>query len=200
MAAVVPDPKSIRAFKSAEAFESWLRKNHQRASEIYLRIYKKDAGMATVTHQEALDICLCWGWIDGIRKSYDAQSFLQRFTPRRPKSIWSQINREKVERLIAERRMTAHGLRHVEAAKADGRWDAAYASGKNMVTPPDLLAAIRANPAAHATYERLDKQNLFALGFRLASLKTAAGRAKKIETFVSMLAEGRAPHPIKPKL
>lgn len=200
MAPVVPDPKNIRAFKTAEAFAGWLRKNHEQASEVYLRIYKKDAGVATVTYQEALDLCLCWGWIDGIRKSYDERSFLQRFTPRRPKSIWSQINREKVERLIAEQRMTPHGLRHVEAAKADGRWDAAYASGKNMVTPPDLLRAIHANPAAYATYQRLDKKNLFALGFRLGNIRTQSGREKKIQTFVSMLAEGRAPHPIKSAL
>lgn len=197
MAAVVPDRRTIRAFKSAKAFEAWLEANHQKESEVYLRIYKKDSGVPTVSHSDALDVCLCWGWIDGIRKSYDAQSFLQRFTPRRPKSIWSQINRDRVERLIADKRMTAHGLAPIEAAKVDGRWDAAYASGKSMVVPDDLLAAIRAEPRAYATYQLLNRQNLYALAFRLGNLKTAAGRAKKIAAFVELLKAGGTLHPMR---
>jgi uncharacterized protein YdeI (YjbR/CyaY-like superfamily) len=124
--AIIPDPKTTRGFRSMAAFEAWLERNHDRKSELWLRIYKKDSGRATVTYAEALDVALCWGWIDGIRKAFDAKSFLQRFTPRRPKSIWSRHNRDHVARLLAAGRMTPHGLEHVDAAKADGRWDKAY--------------------------------------------------------------------------
>jgi len=197
MAAVVPNPDSIHAFTSDTAFERWLRKNHDQASEVYVRIYKKDSGVPTVTYAGALDAALCWGWIDGIRKAYDASSFLQRFTPRGKKSVWSQRNREYVARLIAAERMTPHGLAHVEAAKADGRWQAAYAGAAKMVMPADLLAAIEAAPRALATYALLDKTNLFALAFRLGNLKTPAGRAKRIASFVDMLERGETLHPLK---
>jgi len=195
MAPVIPDPKSIRAFKSADALESWLAKNHGKQSELYLRIYKKGSGVATVSHSEAVDVALCWGWIDAIRKSHDELSFLQRFTPRKPRSIWSQVNRERVERLVASGRMTPHGLAQVEAAKADGRWAAAYGVRAKMKTPDDLLAALQREPEALATYEQLDKTNLFALAFRLGNLKTAAGREKRIASFVAMLKQGRTLHP-----
>jgi uncharacterized protein YdeI (YjbR/CyaY-like superfamily) len=197
MAPVTPDPSTIHAFKSPKAFETWLAKNHAKQSELYLRIYKKDSGVATVTYAEALDVALCWGWIDGLKKSYDAESFLQRFTPRKKKSVWSQINRDHVARLIADKRMTPHGLSHVAAAKADGRWDAAYAGAKTMTVPEDLLEAIRAEPKALANYERLDKTNRYALAFRLGNLKTAAGRQKRIESFVEMLKAGGTLHPTK---
>lgn len=122
-------------FRTRRAFETWLRRNHARETEIWLRIYKKDSGVPTVTTAEALDVVLCWGWIDGIRKSFDDQSFLQRYTPRRPRSVWSQINRGHVARLTAAGRMTPHGQRQVDAAKADGRWDAAYAPiRRRMIT------------------------------------------------------------------
>src|SRR5262245_28192665 len=126
MAPFVPDPKKIRAFPSAARFEGWLRVNHAREDEIWLRIFKKGSGKATVTVAEALDVVLCWGWIDGIRKALDQESFLQRYTPRRAKSVWSQINRGHVHRLSKAGRMQPAGLRQVEAAKADGRWTAAY--------------------------------------------------------------------------
>lgn len=126
MPPVIPDPARIRRFRTAAAFEKWLSSNHARQPELWLRIYKKASGVATVTYAEALDAALCWGWIDGLRKSFDEVSFLQRFTPRRPKSLWSQVNRGHVARLVAEGRMTPHGQRHVDAAKADGRWAAAY--------------------------------------------------------------------------
>jgi len=127
MAPIIPDPKKIRAFRSEAAFETWLRANHARETEIWLRIYRKGAGKPTVTIAQALNVVLCWGWIDGLRKAFDAESFLQRYTPRRARSIWSQINREHVGRLIAAGRMKPPGQRQVDAAKADGRWDAAYA-------------------------------------------------------------------------
>lgn len=136
---------------------------------------------------------LCWGWIDAIRKGFDEQSFLQRYTPRGKKSVWSQINREHVARLTAAGRMRPEGLRHVDPAKADGRWDAAYAPIRATTAaslPEDLRAAIAANTKAQQTFEALGKSNLFALAFRTNNMKTPAGRAKKIETLVAMLARG----------
>jgi uncharacterized protein YdeI (YjbR/CyaY-like superfamily) len=191
----IPDPRSIRTFRTAQAFEAWLATNHDKKTEVHVRIYKKASGRPTVTHAEALDVALCWGWIDAIRKAYDGDSFLQRFTPRGRKSLWSQINRQHVARLTAAGRMTEHGAARVEAAKGDGRWDAAYAGARTMTIPEDLRRAIDANPAARATFGTLSKQNLYALAFRLANLKTAASRQKKIEAFVDMLARGETPHP-----
>ncbi len=158
-----------------------------------LRIYKKGSAKPTVTHAQALDVALCWGWIDGIRKAFDEHSFLQRFTPRKPKSIWSQINREHIARLSAAGRLTQHGQREVDRAKADGRWDAAYApmrSATHATIPQDLRAAIEANARAKKTFHTLGRQNLFALAFRTNNMKTPAGRAKKIAALVAMLARG----------
>jgi uncharacterized protein YdeI (YjbR/CyaY-like superfamily) len=193
MPPVIPDPKKIKSFRSAAEFEQWLSKHHARETELWLRIYKKDSGQATVTYAEALDVALCWGWIDGLKKSYDELSFLQRYTPRKPKSIWSHINREHVARLTTAGRMTPHGQKHIDAAKADGRWDAAYApirSASADTIPADLRAAIEANARARKTFQSLNRQNLFALTFRTNNMKTPAGRAKKIETLVAMLAKG----------
>jgi uncharacterized protein YdeI (YjbR/CyaY-like superfamily) len=193
MAPIIPDPKQMKSFKNASAFERWLAANHARESELWLKIHKKDSGLPTVTYAEALDAALCWGWIDGIRKAYDENSFLQRFTPRKPKSIWSQTNREHIARLTAAGRMTAHGQRHVDAAKADGRWDAAYAPIRSVTAstiPTDLRAAIEANPRAKKAFGTLGRTNLFALVFRTNNMKTPAGRAKKIATLVAMLARG----------
>lgn len=193
MAPIIPNPKTIKSFASAKAFETWLARNHDRAAELWLKIHKKASGLRTVTYAEALDVALCWGWIDGIKKSYDERSFLQRFTPRRPKSVWSQVNRKHVARLLREGRMTPHGLRHVKAAKADGRWENAYAPIKATTTdslPADLRAAIRASPKARAALRGLSKQNLFALAYRTNSMKTAAGRARKIASLVAMLERG----------
>jgi uncharacterized protein YdeI (YjbR/CyaY-like superfamily) len=190
---VIPDPKSIKSFGSAAEFERWLSKHHDREKELWLRVYKKDSGRPTVTTAEALDVVLCWGWIDGLRKAYDASSFLQRYSPRKAQSIWSQINRENVARLTAAGRMTPHGQKHIDAAKADGRWDAAYApirSSSRSAVPKDLRTAIDANARARKTFELLNRQNLFALTFRTNNMKTAAGRARKIETLVAMLAKG----------
>lgn len=202
MAPVVPDPKRIKSFRNAAAFSRWLSVNHDKQPELWLRIYKKSSGIPTVTLAEALDIALCWGWIDGIRKSLDDDAFLQRYSPRRIKSIWSQINRDHVARLTAEGRMTPHGQRHVDAAKADGRWDAAYApirSTSKESIPADLRAAIDANPKARRTFQTLGRTNLFALAFRTNHMKTAAGRARKIAEFVDMLARGETIVPERPR-
>jgi uncharacterized protein YdeI (YjbR/CyaY-like superfamily) len=193
MSPVKPAPKKVRAFRDAVAFETWLRANHDSQSEIWIKIHKKSSGLPTVTHAEALDVALCWGWIDAIRMPFDDTSFLQRFTPRRPKSIWSQVNRDNVARLTAAGRMTPHGQKHVDAAKADGRWDAAYAPMRTASLeslPADLRSAIEANPRARKTLATLNRQNLFALAFRTNNMKTPAGRAKKVAELVAMLARG----------
>jgi uncharacterized protein YdeI (YjbR/CyaY-like superfamily) len=193
MAPVTVDPESIKAFPTEAAFETWLRKNHARASEVWLRIYKKDSGVPTVSAAQALDVALCWGWIDGIRKGLDDKSFLQRYTPRRAKSVWSQVNRENVARLVKAGRMTPAGQRQIDAAKADGRWDAAYApirSASEESLPDDLRSAIDASPRARRMLRTLSKVNLFALAYRTNKMKTAAGRARKIAELVAMLERG----------
>lgn len=197
MPPVVVDPKRIKEFATEKAFETWLAKHHDTDSELWLRLYKKNSGVRTVTRDEAVDVALCWGWIDGLRKSFDELSFIQRFSPRKANSIWSDINRENVARLVKAKRMTPHGLRHVEAAKANGRWDAAYKRAHQMTVPEDLLSAIKADKKALAMYQKLDKQNLFALAFRLGNLRTAAGREKKIASYVEMLRRGESLHPLK---
>jgi uncharacterized protein YdeI (YjbR/CyaY-like superfamily) len=193
MAPIIPDPKKIKSFPTEAAFESWLRRHHARETEVWLRIYKKDSGVRTVTIAEALDVALCWGWIDGVRKSFDERSYLQRYTPRRAKSVWSQINRDHIARLTAAGRMTPHGQRQVDAARADGRWDAAYAplrSATRETIPADLRAAIEASPRARKTFRTLGRQNLFALAFRTNSMKTPPGRARKVAALVAMLERG----------
>ena len=190
MAPVVPNPRLIKSFRTEAAFEAWMKANHARETEIWLRIYKKGSGLPTVTNAQALDVALCWGWIDGIRKAFDTESFIQRYTPRRPRSIWSQINREHVKRLTAAGRMTQHGQRQVDAAKADGRWDAAYAPIRRATIPDDLRAAIEASPRALETFRTLGRMNLFALAFRTNNMKTPEGRTRKIAALVAMLARG----------
>ena len=193
MAPIVPNPRRIKSFRTAQAFEAWLSRHHDREPEIWLKIHKKGSGLPSVTPAEALDVVLCWGWIDGIRKGLDERSFLQRYTPRRPKSIWSQVNREHVARLMAAGRMTPHGLKPVDAAKADGRWAAAYApirSASAETIPADLHAAIEASPRARKTFRTLGRTNLFALTFRTNTMKTPAGRARKIAALVAMLERG----------
>jgi uncharacterized protein YdeI (YjbR/CyaY-like superfamily) len=193
MAPFIPDPTKIKAFRTQAAFEAWMRTHHARETEIWLKVHKKGSGLPTVSAAEALEVALCWGWIDAIRKSFDEQSFLQRYTPRGKKSMWSQINRDHVARLTEAGRMTEHGQRQVDAAKADGRWEAAYApmrSASADTIPADLRAAIEANPKARKTFATLGKANLFSLTFRTNNMKTPAGRAKKIATLVAMLARG----------
>ena len=195
MAPVKIDPQKVRAFKDAASFYKWLAKHHDRDDEVWIKIHKVDSGLKSITAKEAIDVVLCWGWIDGLRKGFDEQSFLQRYSPRCRKSVWSQINVANVARLIKEGRMTEHGLKHVDAAKADGRWDRAYKAGKDMKIPADLQAAIDAEPRAKAMLAKLGEQNRFALAFRTHNMKTEAGRKKKIETFVAMLKRGETIYP-----
>lgn len=201
MAAVVPNRRRIKSFTSEAAFETWLAAHHDSEPEVWIKIHKTSSGLPTVTLSQALDVVLCWGWIDGLRKGLDERSFLQRYTPRRRASRWSQINREHVARLVAAGRMTPYGQRQIDAAKADGRWDAAYAPIRATTVstvPRDLLAAIRANPRALRTFGTLNRQNLFALAFRVNAMRTTAGRAQKIAALVTMLARGETIVPNRP--
>ena len=193
MAAIVPNPKKIRSFPSQAAFEQWLAKNHARETELWLKLHKKGSGLASVTNSEAIDVALCWGWIDGVRLPFDERSFLQRFSPRKARSIWSDLNRERVARLTKSGRMTPHGQKQVDEAKADGRWHAAYAPMRSATAeslPDDLRRAIDANARAKKRLPTLGRLDLFALGFRTNHMKTPAGRAKKIDELVGKLARG----------
>ncbi len=185
---------AVREFKTAEGFYKWLARNHDKVDELWIKIHKVGSGLKSITPKEAIDVVLCWGWIDGLRRGFDDKSFLQRYTPRTKKSVWSQINVDNVGRLIEEGRMTAHGLREVEAAKADGRWHRAYRAKGNKM-PADLQAAIDAEPGARRMFETLSAQNRFALAFRTQNMKTEAGRRRKIESFVDMLKRGETIYP-----
>jgi uncharacterized protein YdeI (YjbR/CyaY-like superfamily) len=195
MAPVKVDPNKVRTFKDAASFYNWLRKHHDIDDEVWIKIHKVDSGLKSITPKEAIDVVLCWGWIDGLRKGFDERSYLQRYSPRKKTSVWSQINVANVTRLIEEGRMTAHGLAHVESAKADGRWARAYKSGKAMKIPADFQAAIDAEPRAKAMLAKLSEQNRFALAFRTHNMKTPAGRQKKIAAFVAMLKRGATIYP-----
>ena len=199
MAPVKVDPGKVHEFADGDAFYAWLGRHHDVEDEVWIKIHKSASGLKSITPVEAIDAALCWGWIDAVRKRFDDRSFLQRYTRRRPKSVWSRINVENVERLIREGRMTEHGLKPVEAAKADGRWDRAYGSGKELAIPEDLQAAIDAEPEAKAMLPGLSAQNRFALAFRVHNLKTAAGRKRKIEALVEMLKRGETIHPQRAK-
>ncbi|MEO7097576.1 MAG: YdeI/OmpD-associated family protein [Polyangiales bacterium] len=195
MAPVIVDPAKVHAFPTADSFYRWLAKHHDTENEVWIKIHKVASGLRSITPKEAIDVVLCWGWIDAIRKGLDDTSFLQRYTRRGKKSIWSKINVDNVARLVDEGRMTKHGLAHVEAAKADGRWQRAYGSGKDLKIPDDLQAAIDAVPRAKAMLAKLSAQNRFALAFRMHNIKTPAGRKKRIAAFVEMLERGETIYP-----
>src|SRR5829696_8148904 len=194
MGPAMVDHDKVCEFKDADSFYRWLSRRHDKEDEIWIKIHKVDSGLKSITPKEAIDVVLCWGWIDGLRKGFDDKSFLQRYTPRTRKSVWSQINVDTVARLIKEGRMTEHGLRQVDTAKADGRWARAYNS-KDMKVPDDLQAAIDAEPKAKAMLAKLSAQNRFALVFRTHNMKTEAGRKKKIAAFVAMLTRGETIYP-----
>jgi uncharacterized protein YdeI (YjbR/CyaY-like superfamily) len=201
MAPIHVDPDKVREFESFAAFYAWLAQHHgaEDWDELWIKIHKVDSGLKSITAKEAIDVVLCWGWIDAVRKGFDEKSFLQRYTRRGAKSIWSKINVDNVARLEQAGLMTEHGRRHVEAAKADGRWDKAYGMGKDLPIQPDFQAAIDAVPEAKAMQGKLTEQNRFALAFRVHNMKTEAGRKKKIETFVEMLRKGETIYPQKLK-
>jgi uncharacterized protein YdeI (YjbR/CyaY-like superfamily) len=177
-------------FESKKKFAGWLAKNHDKSAGVWLKLAKKGTGIPSVTITEALDVVLCYGWIDGQRASFDENYYLQKYTPRRPRSIWSKINVEKVERLIANGEMKPAGLKAVEAAKQDGRWDAAYASQKTMTVPADFQSALNKNRKAKAFFETLTGSRRYAFLFRIETAKKAETREKRIRIFVEMLEKG----------
>ncbi len=180
-------------FKSAQDFEKWLAKNHDKSDGVWVEFFKKGSGVPTVVYAEAVDIALCYGWIDSQMKGKDEKSYVQKFTPRRAKSMWSKVNIEKVERLIKEGKMTPGGQAQIEAAKADGRWDKAYHSQSTFVMPNEFIDALAKNPKAQSFYDSLAKANQYAIYFRLHHTKPENLPAK-IKEMVDMLARGQAIH------
>jgi uncharacterized protein YdeI (YjbR/CyaY-like superfamily) len=181
---------AIKSFATQHKWREWLEKNYSESDGIWLRIFKKDSGKKTVTHDEALDEALCFGWIDGQRKKHDEVSFLQKFTPRRAKSIWSKRNREKTAKLIKEGRITPAGLAEIERAKSDGRWARAYDSPKNMVVPADFLKELKKNKKAYKFFETLNKTNKFAIAFRLHNAKRPETRERRMKDFLARMERG----------
>jgi uncharacterized protein YdeI (YjbR/CyaY-like superfamily) len=182
-------------FPAGSDWEQWLEDNHATAAGIWVEIAKQDSGLESVRYPEVLDIALCFGWIDGRREAVDGTHFLQRFTPRRPRSRWSRVNRDKVERLIEQGRMRPAGLNERERARADGRWDAAYASQRLITVPEDLQRELDLRPAAKAFFEGLDSQNRYAILYRLQDAKRPETRARRLAKFVQMLEDGEKLHP-----
>jgi uncharacterized protein YdeI (YjbR/CyaY-like superfamily) len=184
----------VKAFKTATLFEAWLAKSHDTSDGIWLRMYKKGSGIQTVTYAEALDIALCYGWIDGQVKKYDEDSWIQKFTHRRPKSIWSKRNREHIARLTKAKRMQPSGLAEVALAKADGRWDRAYDSPSNMQVPEDFLHELKKDKKAYAFFLTLNKANTYAIAWRLQTAKKPETRARRMQVLLAMLAREEKIH------
>ncbi|MEY2456324.1 MAG: hypothetical protein QOK06_1418 [Acidimicrobiaceae bacterium] len=182
-------------FASAAEWEQWLEDNHANSDGVWVKIAKKGAGIESVRYPEVLESALCFGWIDGRREALDAQHFLQRFTPRRSRSRWSRINRDKAERLIADGRMRRAGLAEVERAKADGRWEAAYEGQRSIAVPDDLQRELDARPDAKAFFAELSSQNRYAILYRLHDAKRPETRARRLAQFVAMLEAGETIHP-----
>lgn len=189
-----------RSFKSAEAFEAWLKQHHATSAGLWIQIAKRRADAASVTYLEAVEIALCWGWIDSQKKSLDEQYFLQRFTPRRARSVWSKANVDKVAALVKAGRMQAPGLAQVEAARADGRWAQAYDGARTAAVPEDLIAALDAAPQAKAFFSTIDAANRYAILWRIQTAAKAETRAKRIAQLVAMLARGETIHAAKPRV
>jgi uncharacterized protein YdeI (YjbR/CyaY-like superfamily) len=186
---------AIRMFKGPKEFETWLSAKHATCKGLWLRIAKKDSGLTSITYPEALDAALCYGWIDGEKKSHDEKSWLQRFTPRGPRSIWSKVNTQHTRRLIGQGRMKAAGQKAIDDAKKDGRWDAAYESQSKATVPEDLQAALNENPEAKAFFATVESYNRYAVLFRVHGAKTPETRARRIAKFVAMLARREKLHP-----
>ena len=185
----------IVPFASREAWEGWLEEEHATSRGVWLKIAKKGSGVESVTFPDALDVALCYGWIDGQRDRFDERFYLQRFTPRRPRSKWSRVNREKVARLMERGRMEPAGLREVERAKADGRWEAAYAPQSAATVPDDLRSALNENDRAREFFETLNSTNRYAILYRIQDAKKPETRVRRIAKYVAMLAEGEKLYP-----
>lgn len=190
----IQDDLPVLSFKSASELEAWMHQHHEQAKGLWLRLYKKGSKDHSLNRGEALDVMLCFGWIDGVANKYDEASFLQRFTPRRSKSIWSKVNVEHVDRLIKAKRMQPRGYKEIEAAKADGRWERAYNPPSTSTIPDDFLALVKKNKAAYAFFQTLNKTNLFAICWRLETAKKPETRARRMDMILAMLAEGKKFH------
>jgi len=190
MTAQVPD-LPVMEFATAKQWDAWLAKHHASSPGVWLKIAKQGSGIVTVTMPEVIETALCWGWIDGLRHRHDDVYFRQRMTPRTARSRWSRINRDKAEALIAAKRMRPAGQTEVDAARADGRWEAAYAGSRDMPVPDDLTRALRRNAKARRAFDGLDSRNRYAVLYRIHDAKRPETRARRIEQFVTMLADGR---------
>ena len=189
------DPLPVMSFESTDAWDAWLGAHHADSPGLWLKIAKKGAAGRTISYSEALDVALCHGWIDGQKGRYDDEYWLQRFTPRKPASKWSKINTERVAALIASGRMRPAGLHEVERARADGRWEQAYESQSRVTVPEDLARALAENERARAFFATLDSANRYAILYRIGTAKKPETRAKRIDTFVTMLSEHKKIHP-----
>jgi uncharacterized protein YdeI (YjbR/CyaY-like superfamily) len=181
------DGVEIIAFRDASAWESWLAANYELQAGVWLKMAKKGSGISSVTDDEVVDIGLCYGWVSGQRKSYDESSYLQKYVPRRPGSLWSKVNVDKVEMLLAAGRMREPGTAEVRAAQADGRWDAAYESQKNATTPPDVVAALENNETAKDFFDSLDKTYQYRLYLPVQQARSPKARAARLQKMIAML-------------
>lgn len=191
---VTNDVLPVLPFASRQAWQDWLADNHETSAGLWLKIAKRESGLATVSYAEAVEIALCFGWIDGQKRALDEVHWLQRFGPRRPRSKWSKVNREKAEALIGSGQMRPAGLREVELAQADGRWEAAYEGQRTSTVPPDLAAALADNDAAREFFATISGANRYAILYRVADAKRPETRARRIATYVAMLAEHKTLH------
>jgi len=184
-----------RLFKSQTQWAAWLESNHRKSTGLWLRLAKKNSGLQSVTYKEALEIALCYGWIDAQKRPEDERTWLQRFAPRSIRSVWSKINREKALELIASGAMKAAGMEAIEDARKNGRWEAAYDSPRGATVPSDFQAALEGSPRAKAFFATLDRANRYAILWRIQTVKKAETRARKIELFIGMLEEKKKLHP-----
>lgn len=196
---MIHDSYVTRSFKTAKSFESWLARNHAKADGLWLKIAKASSGIKSISMGEALDLALCYGWIDGLRRGLDENYFVQKFTPRRPRSVWSVINKNKVAKLTREGRMKEAGLAAINEAKKNGQWDKAYNSQATIPIPGYFQFALNRNKMAKVFFEKLNSQNRYAILFRLHSVKREETRQRKTEEFIRMLERGETIYPQKIK-
>ena len=190
-----PDGLPVRLFKSKQDWASWLEKNHRKSAGLWLRLAKKDSGLRSVSYKEALEVALCYGWIDGQKRPESEEAWRQKFIARSNRSVWSKINREKALALIANGEMKAAGLEAIQNAKRNGRWEAAYDSPSGAAVPADFQAALDASKRASAFFKTLDRANRYAVLWRIQAVKKAETRARKIQQFIEMLERGEKIHP-----
>jgi uncharacterized protein YdeI (YjbR/CyaY-like superfamily) len=185
---------AIRGFKTGKDFAAWLEKNHKTSPALWVRIAKKNSGVSSITYAEGVEVALCYGWIDAQKRPEDETAWLQRFMPRRPRSIWSKVNREKVLALIASGEMKPAGLEEIDRARKDGRWEAAYDSPGAAAVPADFEKELDRHPKAKAFYKTLNRANSYAILWRLQTAKKAETRAKRMRSFIEMLEKGETLH------